>query len=221
MPRAHPENYAPPAAHRVILDGVAISRGEQALVRGISFTLAPSDLIWVCGDNGIGKSTLLRLMAGFSQVDHGSVHWQASGVNVEPRSIIAYQGHLDAFKSTLTAREALGFWAEVYENTAPLAPILNHVGLEVKADVPCGKLSAGQKRRLSLARLLISGKPIWLMDEPTAAMDKDGAALIEACITEHIAAGGSAVIATHDATQRLSPNARRLTLRRTNTEAAP
>lgn len=220
MPRAHPESYAPPAAHRVILDNVAISRGEQVLVSGISFTLAPSDLIWVCGDNGIGKSSLLRLMAGFAQADAGSVHWQASGADVEARSIIAYQGHLDAFKPTFTASEALKFWAEIYENTAPLAPVLTHVGLADKSNVPCGKLSAGQKRRLSLARLLMSRKPIWLMDEPTAAMDTEGAELIQNCITDHIAAGGSAVIATHDATHRLTESARRLTLRRANALAA-
>ena len=190
--------------HALTLDAVSLSRGAHALFSGISLLVVNGDVVWIRGDNGIGKSSLLRLMTGLSRVDEGKIHWSQAGKVCLANTIICYQGHQDAFKPSLTALEALEFWTDIMDKDGidkGLTPVelLAVVGLEDRANVPCGKLSAGQKRRLSLARLILSQKPIWIMDEPTAAMDAEGVNLIHGLIKEHVASGGSAIIASHHA----------------------
>jgi heme exporter protein A len=184
-------------AFKLELNDIALSRGGHTLISGLTLTVAPGELLWVGGDNGIGKSSLLRVICGLSRPDHGQIEWTQNGVPCAAHDMIAYQGHLDAFKPNLTAREALSFWADVLDKDDTASTLLNMVGLGERADVPCGHLSAGQKRRLSLARIILSAKPLWIMDEPTAAMDADGVALIHGLISAHIARGGSAIIASH------------------------
>jgi len=191
---AHPRSLT---GFGLSLTDIALSRGGNTLMAGLTLTVAPGELLWVGGDNGIGKSSLLRVICGLSRPDHGQIAWTCDGASCPAHEMIAYQGHLDAFKPNLTAREALAFWADVMDKDDMSSTLLDTVGLGARAGVSCRNLSAGQKRRLSLARLILSAKPLWIMDEPTAAMDTDGVTLIHGLIGAHIARGGSAVIASH------------------------
>jgi heme exporter protein A len=129
-----------------------------------------------------------------------------------PSALTAYQGHIDAFKPQLTPREALGFWAQIMDQPDISKALLAQVGLKTRQHIPCGQLSAGQRRRLSLARLMLSSKALWVLDEPTAAMDAEGTSLIAQIIAGHIARGGSAVIASHNAPEITGTRTRRIML---------
>ena len=200
-------------AHALHLEAAAFSRGGHPLFSGINLKIVSGDLVWIGGDNGIGKSSLLRLMTGLSRPDDGHIVWTRGAAECEAKELIAYQGHQDAFKPTLSAAEALEFWADVMDKPADSAALLTAVGLSEKMNVPCGHLSAGQKRRLSLARLILSQKPIWIMDEPTAAMDAEGVALIHGLIAAHLSRGGSAIIASHQAPHIAGAATRQLILK--------
>lgn len=203
-------------SHALTLNDVGLSRGDHPLFGGVSLSVVSGDVVWIGGDNGIGKSSLLRLMTGLSRVDNGEILWTQNNANCAAADLIAYQGHQDAFKPTLTAKEALEFWADIMNISVYAAALLTAVGLGVRADVPCGHLSAGQKRRLSLARLMLSQKPIWIMDEPTAAMDAEGVELIHGLIAAHVALGGSAVIASHHAPRISGVRTRQLIIKAAN-----
>ena len=204
----------------VSVTDLALSRGAALLFSGVSFSIEPGQLIWVNGGNGMGKTSLLRLLAGFSRADSGTIEWVKDGQAVVAKELIGFQGHHDAFKSALTARESLAFWADMMDVHDDADRVLSAVGLSTRADVRTGALSAGQKRRLALARLMLSQKPLWVMDEPTAAMDTKGVALIHSLVEGHIGAGGSAIIASHNPAQTMSAHTRRLTLSAQNTASA-
>ena len=199
--------------HALTLEHVSLSRGGHALFAGITLSVESGDLVWIGGDNGIGKSSLLRLMTGLSRSDTGEMNWTLSSAPCKAKDVVAYQGHQDAFKPALSAKEALEFWADIMDTPANPSVLLGSVGLAGCADVPSGQLSAGQKRRLSLARLILSQKPIWIMDEPTAAMDRDGVELIHGLISSHVARGGSAVIASHQIPRIAGVRTRQLILK--------
>ena len=206
---------------RISADGLALSRGGVELFRDITVSLSREDILWIHGGNGIGKTTLLEGLCGLLRPDLGRIEWAKDGAPCEASDIIAYQPHLSFAKAVMSAGEELSFWAKLRgaEGLADLA--LDYVGLASKAHVPCDKLSAGQKRRLALAKLIVSQKPIWIMDEPTAAIDKMGRDKIDALIGAHIARGGSAIIASHSLARALGPKVRKLTLEAANLEAAP
>ena len=203
----------PTVSHELALRSIALSRGGHPLFASLSLTVVTGDLLWIGGDNGIGKSSLLRLMTGLSRADTGEISWSQDSISCPANELIAYQGHQDAFKPNLTAQEALLFWADVMDMPANAPSLLATVGLSARANVPCGHLSAGQKRRLSLARLILSQKPIWIMDEPTAAMDAGGVELIHGLIASHLSYGGSAVIASHHAPRITGVRTRQLILK--------
>lgn len=204
---------SPLPSSELTLADVSMSRGAVPIFAALSVSVTSRNLLWVGGDNGIGKSSLLRLMSGLSRADSGHISWAVNGRPCPPTSVIAYQGHQDAFKPALTAAEALSFWADILDRGIDVGALLYSVGLQERADVPCGQLSAGQKRRLSLARLILSQKPIWILDEPTAAMDAAGVDLIHARVAAHIQAGGSAIIASHKAPVIAALNTRQLILK--------
>lgn len=198
---------------RLEVNNLSMSRGENTLFEGLSANVQTGDVLWVGGDNGIGKTTLLEALAGLSRPDSGSVSWLE---NNQPRTaphLIAYQPHNSFAKATLTAKEDLSFWGQIYESLNLVDEALNFVDLNSRKDVPTQSLSAGQRRRLALAKLIISRKPIWIMDEPGAAMDNSGAALIDELISRHIQRGGMAITASHDSTTSLGDHTRKLTLR--------
>lgn len=197
-------------AASIDLSDIRVSRGNNPLFDAMSLHIAPGDIVYVQGRNGIGKTSLLRLIAGFARADSGAIGWVWGQTSCQPAQIVVYQGHSDAFKPTLKAIEELRFWADLNGFKSDLLQVFEFVGLDDKAGLETAKLSAGQKRRLAMARLIVSQKPIWILDEPAAVMDKAGAALIDDIITRHTARGGSVILASHAQARSLSKNTRRL-----------
>lgn len=167
---------------------LSLARGGIPVLEGLSFALAPGEALVLRGPNGSGKTTLLRCLAGLQPPLAGQI-------DVPPESLV-YAGHADGIKATLTVTENLTFWAQVYGNT-DISPALTAFDLTALADRPAGALSAGQKRRLGLARLLVTGRMIWMLDEPTVSLDASAVAMFADAVRAHLAGGGSALIATH------------------------
>lgn len=173
-------------------------RGDRLVFRDLDFAARAGRALVLTGPNGAGKSTLLRLVATLLQPRSGRLVWQGNPVSDDPdryRAAIGYLGHLDAVKPTLTVAENLGFWAQ--GDRAAIAAALDAFALADKAPLPARFLSAGQKRRLALARLTVKRAPVWLLDEPTTALDRRSTALFAAAVSGHLAQGGLALIATH------------------------
>ncbi len=170
------------------VDKLCCVRGNTTILSDVSFELAEGDCLILRGPNGIGKSTLLNTLAGLAPEDTGTCSLD--------KDDIAYSGHLDAIKFQLTVSENLQFWAGVY-GTNTVASVMQSFGLTEFADRPAGNLSAGQKRRVGLARLLVSNRSVWLMDEPTTSLDSEHTALITKMIDDHCQSGGIAVLSTH------------------------
>lgn len=167
---------------------LAVARGGVAVLEGVTFRLQPGRALVLRGPNGIGKTTLLRCLAGLQPALAGEVTVAAEAV--------AYGAHADGVKAVLTVAENLTFWAATY-GTHGVAQALAAMNLQVLANRRAAHLSAGQKRRLGLARLLVTGRPIWLMDEPTVSLDAASVALFAGVVAQHLASGGSALIASH------------------------
>ncbi len=196
----------------VSVDALALSRGGIELFRDITVRIASEEILWIHGGNGIGKTTLLEGLCGLLRPDRGRIEWRREHAPCQPSDIIAYQPHLSFAKAVMSTHEELTFWAKLHGTKALIDSALDNVGLTPKSHVPCGKLSAGQKRRLALAKLIISQKPIWIMDEPTAAIDKTGRDMVDALIRAHIERGGGAIIASHNPARALGLKVRKLTL---------
>jgi len=168
---------------------------------GLAFAVGEGEALFLKGPNGSGKSTLLRLMAGLLKPVAGQLAWGGAPVNKAPddhRARLLYVGHQDAVKGALTVAENLSFWAGLSEYPKPVGPALDAFAIGHLADLPARFLSAGQKRRLNLARLKAGGQPLWLLDEPSNSLDTDSVALLNATIDHHLDGGGMAVIATHE-----------------------
>jgi heme exporter protein A len=182
-------------------EGLGCRRGGRLVFAGLDCRMAAGGALVLTGANGSGKSSLLRLLATLLEPAAGHLSWDGAAVAADPagyRAVLHYVGHLDGMKPALTAREMLGFWAALRGNASPATEAaLAAFGLETAADWPCRWLSAGQRRRLALARLIVAPAPIWLLDEPTAALDADGEERLVAAIAEHRAAGGRVAVATH------------------------
>ncbi len=180
---------------------LACARGDRKLFENLSFRVRAGQALAVEGANGSGKTSLLRLIAGFLIPVAGRLIVQdASGDSddaEERGKKIGWLGHHDGLKPQLTVQEQLTFWAALYRGTAS-RDALAQVGLARQADLPCRYLSAGQKRRLALARLLVSNRPLWLLDEPFAALDTAGQALVAQLMALHCGQGGIIIAATHD-----------------------
>jgi heme exporter protein A len=170
-----------------LTDG-GLSRGGLPVLSGVHFTLNVGQALILRGPNGIGKTTLLRAVAGLQPLDSGHL----TGVEDQ----IAYASHADGVKATLSVRENLFFWAKCFGQTT-LDSAMAALNLTDLADRLAGNLSAGQKRRLGLARLLVTGRDIWVLDEPTISLDAASVALFADLIRDHLTKGGSALIATH------------------------
>jgi heme exporter protein A len=167
---------------------LSVARGGVALLSGVSFRLASGEALVLRGPNGVGKTTLLRTVAGLQPPLAGRIE--------ADRDQIAYAGHADAVKATLSVAENLGFWAAIY-GTGGIGPALEAMALRDFAGRPAQSLSAGQKRRLGLARLMVSGRGLWLLDEPTVSLDAASVGLFAAMVGAHLARGGAALVATH------------------------
>lgn len=178
------------------VDDVAAFRGERLVLKGVSFHVAAGEALLLLGPNGSGKSTLLRLLAGLKRPDAGQVLWQGEDALAdlsEHARRVAYLGHQDAIKPGLSVAENLLFAAA----GQAIAPALDALGLAALAELPARMLSAGQKRRLALARLALSPAPLWLLDEPTLGLDQASLGRLGALLARHRASGGIVVAATH------------------------
>lgn len=169
-------------------DNLTLARGGVPVLTGLSLALAPGQALILRGPNGAGKTTLLRSIAGLQQPLAGRIE------GAQDR--IAYAAHADGLKAMLSVTENLTFWARVFGHT-DITPALDAFDLHGLADRLAGTLSAGQKRRLGLARLLVTGRPVWVLDEPTVSLDTGAVALFAEALRAHLRQGGSALIATH------------------------
>lgn len=172
----------------VAATGLAVSRGGRRAVEGVSFTLGAGEALILRGPNGIGKTTLLRTVAGLQPPTEGRIE-------ADPDAI-AYAAHADGLKGALSVLENLRFWSEVFGGPA-VEPALAAMNLTALAERPAAMLSAGQKRRLGLARLLVTGRAVWVLDEPTVSLDTGSVALFADAVRAHLAQGGAALMATH------------------------
>jgi heme exporter protein A len=170
------------------VSGLACARGGVTLLQGLDFALTPGAALVLRGRNGAGKTTLLRTIAGLQPPQAGTLSMASEG--------LVYAGHVDGVKAVLTVTENLRFWAAIH-GTDDIAPALAAMDLRPLADRQARHLSAGQKRRLGLARVLVAGRPLWLLDEPTVSLDVRSVALFAAALRDHLDRGGAALIASH------------------------
>jgi heme exporter protein A len=174
---------------KLVVSDLAVSRGGIAVLAGIGFGLNPGQALILRGANGIGKTTLLRTIAGLQPPLAGKISL--------PPDQLAYAGHQDAVKSVLSVAENLEFWARVYGSPADITPALVAMDLTTLVRRPARSLSAGQTRRLGLARLIVSARRLWLLDEPTVSLDTGSVRLFAAMLRAHLEGGGLALLASH------------------------
>ena len=192
--------------------GLACARGDVTLFRGVSFAAVPGEWVALRGANGSGKTTLLRCLAGLVRPEVGDVLWNGQPAHAGEHPLHAqaiFAGHAPGVKDDLTAaenlRDALALRGVACGENA-MDEALGQVGLAARRRLPARRLSAGQRRRIGLARLWLDPAPVWLLDEPLTALDAEGEKLFAAMLERHLARSGLAVIATH---QTLSPAANR------------
>ena len=172
----------------LVVHNLAIQRGGLTVLEGLSFGLSSGEALVLRGPNGIGKTTLLRTLAGLQPPVDGTVDI--------PAESLTYAAHADGLKAVLTVRENLDFWASIHGG-ADVGSAMRAMNLVELQDRRAANLSAGQKRRLGLARLLVTGRPVWVLDEPTVSLDAASVALFANVVRGHLAAGGMAILATH------------------------
>ena len=169
------------------VSNLSVARGGITLLCGVGFALNAGQILVLRGANGLGKTSLLRCIAGLQNPVEGQI--------TAPETV-AYSGHADGLKGQMTVLENLAFWSSIYHGPSPEVA-LDAYDLHALADRPAANLSAGQKRRLGLARMQVSGCALWVMDEPTVSLDADNVALFRAALDRHVQSGGAAVITTH------------------------
>jgi heme exporter protein A len=183
---------------RLSATDLACRRGERDVFAGVSFSVASGESLTIRGRNGAGKSSLLRMMAGLVRVAGGQLSLEGGDPELTLGEQAHYLGHLDALKPSLSVEENLRFWsAFLGAAAADLDEPLRAVGLDSLSNLPAAYLSAGQRRRLSIARLLTVKRPLWLLDEPTSTLDAAAQVRLGEIMQAHLAGGGIILAATH------------------------
>jgi heme exporter protein A len=177
-------------------------REERVLFNNLNFVLTPGDILHVEGPNGVGKTSLFRLLIGLSSPYSGDIYWQQQNINRDRISYhqdMLYIGHKSGVKPELTAIENLQFFSRLYNahDEFDVWDILIRVGLVGYENVPAGQLSAGQQRRVALARMWLTDCKLWILDEPFTAIDKNGVKIIEQLLIKHAEKGGIVILTTH------------------------
>jgi heme exporter protein A len=201
--------------------GLICRRSERIVFAGLDFAVGPGGALLLTGPNGSGKSSLLRLMCGLIRPYAGQLCWDGASVSLDPsahRERVAYLGHQEALKPMLTTAENVSFWARLRGRSNAVEAALAVMGLSDLAGLPARFLSAGQRRRTALARVIAGGAPIWLLDEPTVGLDTNAILGLEQALAAHRAGGGLLIAATH--APFLLPNAATLDLAAFATEDA-
>lgn len=181
-------------------EGLGCIRGERIVFRDVNFAVEPGGALILRGPNGSGKSSLLRLACGFLKPAAGRLTWGGADVRRDAwamRTRISYVGHLDAVKTALSVAENVAFWAAFAGRKGGVQAALERLDLGAMADIPARLLSAGQRRRVNLARLAAAPAPLWLLDEPAVSLDEASASALAQLMAEHRAGGGIVVAATH------------------------
>lgn len=186
------------------LEAIGCERGYRRLFAALSFSLFPGQVLRIVGPNGAGKSTLLNVLAGISSDYQGEIFYKGLAIKdaqFEYRQNLCYLGHAKAVKTQLSPMENLQWFCSMYPTRKDLSmeAVLEQMGLIAFKDQVCSQLSAGQKQRVALARLLISSAELWILDEPFTAIDQDGVKQFEQIISDFAQAGGAVLITTHHA----------------------
>jgi heme exporter protein A len=185
------------------VENVSLVRGERLVLRDLNFGVLPGETVALCGPNGAGKTSALRAIAGLLEPRSGSIVLRATDGHAiesaeERGTLVGWVGHHDGCKAQLTPREQLHFFLHYYCCEGDIDDGLARAGLTRVGDLPVQHLSAGQRRRLALARLVLCPRPLWLLDEPFSVLDREGKELVRQLIASHCDAGGLVVVATHE-----------------------
>jgi heme exporter protein A len=197
---------------------LACRRGDRLLFSELGFSVAPQTLLHVRGRNGSGKTTLLRALSGLLRPDQGSIRWRGEDIRDLAEDFnreLLYFGHLNGIKADLTGLENLRVSATLDQDPVSDAEILGalaRIGLAGFEDLPTRMLSQGQKKRVALARLILSKAQLWILDEPFTALDADAVELLQTLISEQVARGGAVVLTTHQEVALTRGEIQRLTL---------
>ncbi|MDW3094901.1 MAG: cytochrome c biogenesis heme-transporting ATPase CcmA [Gammaproteobacteria bacterium] len=189
-------------SHQLVANSLTCERGGRILFENLEFTVQSGQAMIIQGSNGAGKTSLLRIITGLSQPSEGAVSWNDQNIiNIaeEFQQQLLYIGHLSAVKTELTVRENLQLLKRFWPSDAvgSIADLAENVGLRQRLSVSCSRLSAGQLRRVSLARLFISTQKLWVLDEPLTALDVGFIETVENCLQYHLKSGGMAILTTH------------------------
>ena len=186
---------------RIEINGVSVSRGNQLLFKNLTSTITNHDVVIVRGDNGIGKTSLLEAISGLLTYSSGKIKFLISEKRTSFENLIAYQPSSSYCKTLLTINEELTFWANIHNNSSLVDDVLKFVNLQGVFNLQTQNLSTGQRKRLEIAKVIITQKPIWIFDEPYAGMDDNGVELIDTVLKEHISRGGIVILASHKHTK--------------------
>jgi len=182
----------------LVIEGLAVERGGRRVLSELSFEVAAGEALLLTGPNGAGKTTLLKTIAGFLSPVSGRITLSSTAGEQPIAEHVHYVGHLNGVRATLTVEENARFWAQYLGGSEDrVLAALDRLGLASLAAIPTGYLSAGQKRRLALARLLLAHRPLWLLDEPSSSLDANATRVLAGVLDQHVAAGGLIVAATH------------------------
>lgn len=198
---------------KIEINNLSISRGNQVLFNNLTSLITNHDIVIVRGDNGIGKTSLLEAISGLLTPSIGGIKIYSSGNKKYSNEIIAYQPSSSYCKPLLTIKEDLSFWANIYSNDKLVDDVIRSVELKNISNLQTQSLSTGQKKRLEIAKVIISQKPVWIFDEPYAGMDNNGVNLIDTILKSHVNRGGIAILASHKQIEKVKLHTQIITMK--------